>query len=503
MTSHPRLVLAATVLGTAMTFIDATAVNVAMPVVQRDLHATLAGTQWVVEAYQLLLASLLLVGGALGDHFGRRRLLMIGVALFAATSLACGLAPTIGTLVTARALQGVAAALLVPESLAIVSASFDDARRPRAIGAWSSLTSLMVLLGPVLGGWLVDHGSWRWLFFINLPIGLVTLALAGIGVEESRDPAQSRLDVGGAVLVTLALAAIVYPLIEWPHGEHRRLTAMLAGGVALLALFVVLERRVRTPMLPPELFRARSFAAANLLTLFLYAALGAALFFIPFDLIDVQGFSATAAGAANLPIVVLITALSPFAGRWAAKRGWRGPLTVGPAVAAAGFALFALPGIGGSYWLTFLPAAAVLGLGMGITVAPLTTAVMGAAGRARAGIASGVNNAVARAAGLLAIAVVGLLVTAVFRHDLARRVPGPQGAALVRQSESLTALALPTGLAPAERRTLHAAVDRAFLSAFRGGMLACGGLALAAAACGARTGSADERRARGAAAEAT
>ncbi len=421
--------LAATVLGSGMTFIDATGVNVAMPVLQKDLHTSLAGAQWVVESYQLLLASLLLVGGALGDRYGRRRLFMIGVALFSLTSLGCALAPSIGTLIAARALQGVAAALLVPESLAIVSASFDDEERPRAIGLWSSLTSLTVLLGPVLGGWLVDHASWRWLFFVNLPIGALTLVLAAVGVEESRDPGQARLDWVGAVLVTLALGAIVYPMVEWSHGDHGRLAAILAAGVVLLALFERVERRIDSPMLPPDLFRSRTFSAANLLTLFLYAALGAAMFFIPFELIDLQGFSATEAGAANLPMVVLLTVLSPLAGKWAAKHGWRGPLIAGPAIAGVGFALFALPGLGAGYWTSFFPAAVVLGLGMGITVAPLTTAVMSSAGREHAGIASGVNNAVSRAAGLLAIAFVGMVV-ALMRGRLAAAGAGADAAFL-------------------------------------------------------------------------
>ena len=452
--ARPRLVLAATVLGSAMTFIDATGVNVAMPVLQKDLHTTLAGAQWVVEAYQLLLASLLLVGGALGDRFGRRRLFMIGVALFSLTSLACGVAPSIGLLIAARAVQGAAAALLVPESLAIVSASFDDDERPRAIGVWSSATALMVLLGPVLGGWLVDHASWRWLFFVNLPIGAVALALAAIGIEESRDPGQARLDFVGAVLVTLALGAIVYPMVEWPHGDHRRLLAILAGGVVLLGVFVWVERKIRSPMLPPELFRSRTFTAANLLTLFLYAALGAVMFFLPFDLIDLQGFSATEAGAANIPMVVLLTVLSPLAGKWAAKHGWRWLLVVGPAIAGCGFVLFALPGLEARYWTSFFPAAVVLGLGMGITVAPLTTAVMGSAGREHAGIASGVNNAVSRAAGLLAIAFIGMIVGLVRRHQEA----GGAG---------------------------H---DGAFLDGLRAAFLACAAMAAVAAVFGAMTG---------------
>src|SRR4029079_4387752 len=287
------------------------------------------------------------------------------------------------------------------------------ADRSVSMGVWSWATARMLLLGPVLGGWLVDHGSWRWLFFVNLPIGAITLVLAAIGIEESRDPKQARLDFIGAVLVTLALGAVVYPMVEWPHGDHGRLLAILAARAVLLGVFVWVERKIRSPMLPPELFRSRTFSAANALTLFLYAALGAAMFFIPFDLIDLQGFSATEAGAANIPMVVLLTVLSPLAGKWAAKHGWRWPLVVGPAIAGCGFALFALPGLDARYWTSFFPAAVVLGLGMGITVAPLTTPVMGSAGREHAGIASGVNNAVSRAAGLLAIAFIGMIVALV------------------------------------------------------------------------------------------
>lgn len=483
-----KLVLTATILGSAMTFIDATAVNVAMPVLQKDLHATLAEAQWVVESYQLLLASLLLVGGALGDRFGRRRLFLLGVTLFALTSLWCGLAPTIGWLIVARSVQGIAAALLMPESLAIVSASFDDQERGRAIGLWSSLTALMVLFGPVLGGWLIDHGSWRWLFFINLPIGVVTIVLTMIGVEESRDPNNARLDLIGSVLVTSALGAIVYPLIEWPHANHAFLSMIIAAGVVLLIVFALFERKSRSPMLPPSLFRSRTFSAANLLTLFLYAALGAAMFFLPFNLIDLQHFTATEAGAANLPLVVLVTLLSPLSGKWASKHGWRLPLIVGPSIAAIGFALFALPGVQSGYWRGFFPAAIVLGLGMAITVAPLTTAVMSSAGRDRAGVASGVNNAVARAAGLLAIALIGLIVTAVFRQGLQTMAPTAHRADLVAQSAKLTAISLPSSLGEEESRNAHQAIQLAFLRAFRWGVLSCAGMAAVAAFCGTQCG---------------
>jgi EmrB/QacA subfamily drug resistance transporter len=476
---HRRL-LAATILGSSMAFLDGTAVNVALPLLQRDLRATISGVQWVVEAYALLLAALILAGGALGDVYGRKRVFGLGVALFAITSAACGLAPSIGVLIAARALQGIAGALLVPGSLAIISAAFDDDSRARAIGVWSSLTALTAILGPVVGGWLADRLSWRWVFYINVPLAIAVLLLLR-GVRESRDDAARRLDIPGALLASVALGCVTYALTEWKPGRSA-LVAVFALGVALFVAFVVVERRTREPMLPPSVFRSRTFSAANLLTLLLYAALSATMFFLPFNLIGVQHYSATEAGAANLPMIALISTLSPLSGRFAARHGWRGPLIVGPLVAACGFALFAFVAAGGNYWRTFFPAALVLGLGMAITVAPLTTAVMSSCPREHAGIASGINNAVSRAAGLLAIAAIGLCVAAVFRASLASALQPLDAATrahVLAQSARLTDIPA-TG-------AVRLAINAAFVHAYRIAMLVCAALGVLAAACGALT----------------
>ena len=493
-----RRIIAATVLGSSMAFIDSTAVNVAIPLLQRDLHASLADVQWVIESYQLLLASLILVGGALGDHYGRRRIFSFGVFFFALTSAWCGISPNASMLIAARLFQGAAGALLVPSSLAIISASFNDEERGKAIGLWSSLTSLTIILGPVLGGWLADHFSWRWLFFINLPIALVTLLLTR-GINETRESRARGLDWFGATLITLALAAVAYGWTEWRPGDPMAMMLTLTAIAVILGIaFVLWERRAAEPMMPLSIFASRPFSMANALTLLLYAALGGAMFFLPFNLIGVQNYSATRAGAANLPLIVLLTLLSPLSGKWASRRGWRGPLIIGPTLAAAGFALLTRPGPGASYWRDFFPALLVLGLGMAITVAPLTTAVMSSVSRDRAGVASGINNAVARAAGLLAIAVLGAQVAGTFSgmlgRALAARGTSPQVVQkIVAQKAKLTDIELPA-LAPDAKKIVRGVIDEAFLRAFRAAMLSCAALALGAAICGAFTGSSDRPR---------
>jgi EmrB/QacA subfamily drug resistance transporter len=482
-------VLAATILGSSMTFIDGTAVNVALPALQRGLGATVGGVQWVVEGYALPLAALILVGGALGDRYGRRAAFVAGVALFALASAACGLAPGIGWLIAARVAQGASAALLVPGSLAILSASFPPASRGRAIGTWSAFTGVTAAIGPLVGGWLVDHASWRWVFFLNLPLAAVVLGLAAWRVPESCDPeAAPRLDWAGAALASLGLAGVTYGLIELPQPGATGAGAIvsLAAGAAGLAAFVVAEARSRAPMMPLGLFRSRTFAGANLLTFCLYAALGGALFFLPFDLIQVQGYSAAAAGAALLPFVGLVFLLSRWAGGLVDRVGSRLPLVVGPAVAAAGFVLLSLPGAGVGYWLSFFPAVTVLGLGMAISVAPLTTTVMGAVETRHAGLASGINNAVARVASLLAVAAFGLAVLGAFEHGLERRLaaldlPPPARAAITAQSLRLAALAVPGELGAAARAAVQRAVAESFVDGFRLAMWIGAALALLAA----------------------
>ena len=413
MRAEPRWVLVASILASSMAFVDGTVVNVALPAIQADLRATLADMQWVVESYALFLSALLLVGGSLGDRFGRRRVFLIGVALFVAASAACAAASTLRALLLARAVQGIGAALLVPGSLALISAAYPESTRGRAIGTWSGFSAIAGAVGPVLGGWLVDRLSWGWAFLINLPLGVAVLLIGLLRVPESRDhEPEGPIDARGAALATLALGAVVFALLEAP-GRGWTSAPVLVGaalGMICAALFFVVERRSRAPMLPLGLFASRNFSGANLLTLLLYAALGGGLFFFPLNLIQVQGYSATAAGAALLPFVVIMFGLSGWAGRLVDRHGSKGPLIIGPAIAALGFALFALPGTGGSYWTTFFPAVVVLGFGMTVTVAPLTTTVMNAVDRDRAGLASGVNNAVSRTAGLLAIAAFGVVV---------------------------------------------------------------------------------------------
>jgi EmrB/QacA subfamily drug resistance transporter len=488
-TAAKRWVLVAAIMGSSMAFVDGTVVNVALPAIQRDLHASAYQAQWVVEAYALFLASLLLVGGSLGDRFGRRRLFVIGVALFGLASLACAAARDVQQLIAARAVQGVGAALLVPGSLALISAAFPEGERGRAIGTWSGFSGITAAVGPVLGGYLVDHLSWAWAFLINLPLAAGVLLTAWLGVPESRNPhAAPSLDWRGALLATLGLAGVVYAFVEAPTQGwgSRAVLAASALGAAALAGFVVNEWRSAEPMLPLAYFRSRDFTGTNLLTLWLYAALGGGLFFLPLNLIQVQGYSASAAGAALLPFIAIMFALSRWAGRLVDRFGPRRPLVIGPLIAAAGFAGFTLSGTGGAYATHFLPAIAVLGLGMTVTIAPLTTAVMNAVGPDAAGTASGVNNAVSRVAALLAIAIFGSVMAWAFEGSLHDALPGLRLPADVlglveSQRSKLAAIELPPGLDPAAAASIHRAVGEAFVSGFRWIMGISAALAVASA----------------------
>jgi len=487
-----RWTLVSAILGSSMAFMDGTVVNVALPAIQRSLDASAADAQWIVEAYALFLAALLLVGGALGDRYGRKRLFLVGVGVFTATSAACAMAQGPGELIAARALQGIGAALLVPGSLALLGANFPEAGRGKAIGTWSAFSGITAAVGPVVGGFLVDHVSWRWAFLLNVPIGAVLVLVCLAKVPESRGAAgHGPLDIAGALLATGGLAGIVFALIEAPtRGGQPILLASGVAGLAALAAFVWREARGANPMLPLHLFRNRNFAGANLVTLLVYAALGGGLYFVPLNLIQVQGWGATAAGAALLPFVIIMFALSRWAGGLVDAVGPKIPLVAGPSVAALGFALFARTGIGGSYWTTFFPATCVLGLGMTITVAPLTTTVMNALGESLAGTASGVNNAVSRAAGLLAIAALGALLAHAFDarlHEALASAGLPREVAehVAAQRDKLGAIAAPTGASPAAAAQVHALVGALFVAGFRAVMLTAAGLALAGAACAA------------------
>lgn len=477
-----RWVLAATVLGSSMAFIDGTVVNVALPALQRSMGATASQVQWVVEGYALTLAALLLVGGSMGDLYGLRRVFAAGVAVFALASLWCGLAPGMGQLIAARAVQGVGAAMLVPGSLALISASFPPSERGAAIGTWSGFSAMTTAIGPVLGGWLVEHMSWRWAFFLNLPLAGVVMVLLAMRVPRDAGPREGRagLDLAGAVLATVGLGGIVFGLIEWARGT---LTVSLSCGLGVAALigFVVVEARSRAPMVPLGLFRSRTFAGANLLTFFLYTGLSGMMFFLPLDLIQVQGYSATEAGAALLPFVVLMFGLSRWSGGLVARYGARLPLMAGPAIAAMGFVLLSLPGVGLRYWTGLFPAVLVLGFGMTVSVAPLTTAVMSSVDEGRAGVASGINNAVSRMAGLLAVAVFAVVLGAVFNAQLTRGMRGlsPETArAIDGQRARLAAIEVPD-----ERG--RAVVRKAFVAGYRVVLWSSAALAMCGAGCAA------------------
>ena len=478
-----RWTLAATIVGSSMVFIDGTVVNVALPVLQTKLNANVTDVQWVIEAYTLLLAALLLLGGSLGDRFGRKKVYAIGVVLFALASAACGLSQTVQQLIIARAAQGVGGALLVPGSLAIISATFSEKDRGKAIGTWSGATAMTTALGPVLGGWLIEHVTWRAVFFLNVPFAVIVLALLILWVPESRDEKDSgRIDLFGAALATLGLGGVVFGLIESSRlgFSNPLVIATMSGGIVISGVFVAVEARVKHPMMPLQLFRSRNFAGANLLTLFLYAALAGTLFFFPLNLIQVQGYSATAAGAASLPFILIMFGLSRWSGGLVKRYGSRLPLVVGPLVAAIGFALFVRPGVGGSYWTTFLPAVVMLGLGMAISVAPLTTTVMNSVSENRAGIASGINNAVSRTAGLLAIAVLGLVMFHAFdtrvdaRLDRVTVEPSIR-MALKDQRIKLAAAEIPAGVDETTRLQLKELINECFVYGFRW-VMGCGAL---------------------------
>jgi EmrB/QacA subfamily drug resistance transporter len=402
-----RWVVAAAVLGSGVAFLDGTVVNAALPSISRDLHAGLAGLQWVITAYLLTLGALMVVGGSLGDLFGRRRIFVIGLLGFGATSIVSGAAPTIETLIVARAFQGVAAALLVPGSLAIISSSFHPDDRGAAIGAWSGLAGVTTAIGPLLGGWLIDSVSWRLVFFINPPIVLLTAFLAYRHIPETRDETASRhVDVLGGTVLAVGLAGVVYALIEGPpHGWMPSSVALAIIGVAALVMFVVVERRSAAPMVPLEVFRSRQFSGANAVTFVVYGALGAVTFLLVVHLQTDLGYSALGAGASLIPLTVLMLAFSSRMGALAQRIGPRLPMTIGPIVVGVGTALLARVQPGTTYWTTVFPAAIVLGAGLTITVAPLTAAVLAAVEDRHAGIGSAINNAVSRIAGLLAVAV--------------------------------------------------------------------------------------------------
>jgi EmrB/QacA subfamily drug resistance transporter len=486
--SRPWIIAAAS-LGSGMAFLDSTILNVALPALQSDLGASVRAVQWTYGAYALVLSALLLVGGTLGDRFGRRRVFVLGATIFAVASVWCALAPGTAQLITARGVQGVGGALLVPASLAIIGASFEGRLKAKAIGTWGALSAIAMAVGPVLGGWLVEEVSWRAAFLINPVLAAVAIPIALWHVPESRDPEAHNLDLVGAVLATTGLAGLVYALIEssaWGLGAPRVLVALTVGLIGL-ASFIWVERRVKDPMVPPSLFRSRTFDGANLVTLLFYMALTGSLYFLPFLMMQVHGYSALVAGSVFLPFVAMAFLIGRLSGRISARFGTKIPLVVASLAVLVGLLLFAVPGVEhDSYWTSFFPAMIVQGAGMALAITPLTTAALGSVDREHSGLASGVNNAVARVAGLMAVALLGVFVYGVFSMSLDARLHSMDLSEEVRSEMEaakthLGAAEAPEGVNAGTEAHIERAIDESFVAGFRAVMLVSAGLALASA----------------------
>src|SRR5829696_2414402 len=487
-TSRPWVIAAAS-LGSGMAFLDSTVMNVALPAVQMNLELSAREVQWVFGAFAVVLAAFLLLGGTLGDHYGRRRIFVMGATIFAFASAWCALAPGPAQLISARAVQGMGGALLVPASLAIIGTSFGGSQRAKAIGLWGALSSLAMAVGPVLGGWLVEVVSWRAAFLITPVMALVAIPIALSHVPESRDPEAHKLDLIGAAVAALALGGIVYGLIESSasgFAEPVVLAALLLGTLAL-STFVFVERRERDPMVPPSLFRSRNFDGANLVTLLFYMSLTGSLYFVPFLMMQVHGYSAFVTGSVFLPFVAMALLLGRFSGRICARFGARVPLVVSSLAAAVGFVLFALPGVEpGSYWTSFFPAMVVQGFGMALVITPLTAVALGSVEGEHSGLASGVNNAMARVAGLLAVAVLGAFAYGVFSATLDAHLEGMNLSGGVRSEmeaakADLGAAEAPEGVDARTAAKIESAIDASFVAGFRAVMVVSAGLALASA----------------------
>jgi EmrB/QacA subfamily drug resistance transporter len=486
--SRPWVIVAAS-LGSGMAFLDSTVMNVALPAVQINLELSAREVQWVFGAFAVVLAAFLLLGGTLGDHYGRRRIFVLGAMIFAAASVWCALAPGPGQLIAARAVQGAGGALLVPASLAIVGASFEGSQRAKAIGLWGALSGTAMAVGPILGGWLVEDVSWRAAFLITPAMAVAAIPIALRHVPESRDPEAHRLDYIGATIATLALGGLVYGLIESTasgFADPVVLAALLLGACALWT-FIFVERHENDPMVPPSLFRSKNFDGANLVTLLFYMALTGSLYFVPFLMMQVHGYSAFVTGSVFLPFVAMALLLGRLSGYILARFGVKIPLVVASLAAALGFALFAVPGVEhGTYWMSFFPAMVVQGFGMALAITPLTTVALGSVEGEHSGLASGVNNAAARVAAPLAVAVLSVFIYGVFSTSLDARLdtmklPGEVRSELEAAKDHLAAAEAPEGVDGGTAAQIENAIDESFVAGFRTVMLVCVVLALASA----------------------
>lgn len=486
--STGRWVMVSTIVASSMAFIDGSALNVALPALQAGLHASGGQLLWVVNAYLLVLAALIIVGGSLGDRLGRSKVFMAGIALFTLGSAACGASPTVAFLIGARLVQGIGGALMIPGSLSIISSYFGSGERGRAIGTWSAVTTIVVLVGPVLGGLLSNFGLWQGVFLINVPLGILALAAVYLKVPDSRDEtASGPIDFMGAALVVAGLAALTYGFISAPDlgFGNPQVYGPLIGAVLALAGSVIVEARSAHPMVRLDFFRSRVFAGANLLTLFLYGALSVGTFFLSLNLVQAQGYSLAIAGLVTLPFALLLAGMSRWSGRLADRRGPRLFLVAGPSLVGAGFLVMGLVGLTrgpSDYWTTYFPGIILLGTGMGLTVAPLTTTVMGALPTEHSGSASGINNAVSRTAGVLAIAVVGALALFTFARQLDSRaaslnLPAEVRSELRAESSQLGEATVPPQVTGPEVSATQLAIKLSLVSAFRLVMFVCAGLA--------------------------
>lgn len=481
-------VLIATILGSCMSYIDSTVIYIALPVLQKDLNVTVVQAQWIVEAYVLFQAALILVGGSLGDRLGRRRVFGIGVVIFALASALCGFATSGNFLILARILQALGGAMLGPASLAIITAYFDEKQRPAAFGAWSGSSAIAIALGPALGALIVQHFSWRWLFFINIPVAVLTLLVLFWKVPESRDEhAASRLDLRGASLATLGLGLFVFGFIE--SSNYGFLSPIVWGsillGVTFFILFIHSQRITKEPLLPLTLFKSPTFSGANLFTLLLYAAINALIFFLPFNLIQIQGYEVIQAALGFLPFPIIIALASGWSGKMIHRFGVKRPLIVGPLIVAVGFILFGLAGLGGSFWLTFFPAVIVMAVGMSIIIAPLTTAVMSSAPNRLSGTASGINTAINSTANVLAVAVLGVVALSVFNVSVDNQLrsidlPPQIVADIEAETVKLANAQAPASLPQEQQDLVNHIFDLSFINAFQVLMFVCAGLAIVA-----------------------